>query len=58
MQATAADGVLSASDPAQPWDTLSEPVDELLEAARRRDDKAVLELLQNLEPAFRPANGG
>ena len=59
VQATAADGVWAASDRAQSWSELEGPVGELIEAARRRDDKAVLALLQALEPAFRPAaNGG
>ena len=59
VQATAADGVWAASDRAQSWSELECPVGELIEAARRRDDKAVLALLQALEPAFRPAaNGG
>jgi O-antigen biosynthesis protein WbqV len=58
VQATAADGVWAASDPASSWDALEGPVGELLDAARRRDDKAVLDLLQALEPAFRPAQIG
>ena len=58
VHSTAADGVLAASDPAQSWDELDGPVGELMEAARRRDDKAVLHLLQALEPAFRPVSNG
>ena len=58
VQATAADGVWAASDPAEDWAALEGPVGELLDAARRRDDKAVLALLQTLEPAFRPVLAG
>jgi len=58
VHATAADGVLAASDQCPTWAELEGPVGELLAAARRRDDKAVLRLLQHLEPAFRPAQNG
>ena len=57
VRATSADGVFVASDPAEPWDQLEGPVGELLRLARERDHQAVLERLQALEPAFRPAQG-
>jgi O-antigen biosynthesis protein WbqV len=58
VQATAADGVFAAQDCPEAWSDLEGPVGELLDAARRRDDRAALALMQALEPAFRPQNGG
>lgn len=58
VEATNADGVWAASDPAEAWATLEAPVEGLLEAARTRDPAAVLERLQSLEPAFRPTRNG
>ena len=58
VRATSADGVWVASDPAEPWVQLEGPVRELMEVARRRDHVGVLEKLQALEPAFRPAVNG
>jgi O-antigen biosynthesis protein WbqV len=58
VQATTADGVWVASDPAEAWSAIEGPVGDLLAAARTRDHAAVLERLQALEPAFRPTRNG
>ncbi len=52
---TSVDGVFAAVDSAPSWDTLEALVSELLATAARRDEPAVLRLLQALEPAFKPA---
>jgi O-antigen biosynthesis protein WbqV len=54
VRPTAAEGVLAAYDPAPDWAELEGPINALLEAAAKRDEAAVLELLKALEPAFRP----
>jgi O-antigen biosynthesis protein WbqV len=51
---TEVDGVLAASDPAQAWSALEGPIAELVAAAVTRNETAVLDRLQSLEPAFRP----
>ena len=58
VRATSADGVWVASDPAENWSELEGPVRALLAVAARRDHQGVLEALQALEPAFRPAVNG
>jgi O-antigen biosynthesis protein WbqV len=58
VRATGADGVWVASDPAEAWTVLEPRLDGLLQVARSRDDAAVLEALQALEPAFRPSRNG
>ena len=58
VRGTSADGVFVASDPAEPWNRLEAAVAELLMVARDRDQQKVLEQLQALEPAFRPAAAG
>ncbi len=54
VKPTAADGVLSAEDPAPNWLALKGPIDELVVAAIKRDESEVLAHLQALEPALRP----
>jgi O-antigen biosynthesis protein WbqV len=55
VQPTAADGVLAALDPAPEWAELEPQLRELINAAERHDEAAVLDALRRLEPAFRPA---
>jgi O-antigen biosynthesis protein WbqV len=54
VRPTAADGVLAARDAAPDWEALEPELRELIAAAHRRDEAAVLAALQRLEPAFRP----
>jgi len=57
VRATAADGVLAATDTAPAWATLEPELQALIAAAARRDEAAVLAALQRLEPAFTPGPG-
>jgi O-antigen biosynthesis protein WbqV len=54
VKPTAADGVLSADDPAPVWADLEAPIASLIEAAVARNESEVLARLRTLEPAFRP----
>ena len=53
VRPTGVDGVLCAHDDAPSWPALEGPLHALMQVAAARDEAAVIERLQALEPAFR-----